>query len=643
MLVGTLAFALGGCGQRAGTGDTPRTVDAPPTDVSYDGVAPAGADATIVMNTIPSSMVPGDHLLVTVQVHNAGTVDWVKGAGWMLHWVPNTTFFSWADTPIPANVPAGTNVTFQFPIVVPSGPSPTSFVAKMFFNPGGSGGFFGQTLSVPVAIGGTTKALDASLVSGAFPASILPGATASAVFVVKNVGTQAWTPTSNFYFYQVNNPVNTWGRVNYAVSSSISAVAPGGQVSFSVTIKAPTAEPFPTDVRFQMFDSGVGFFGPVFAFPIKVGCVVPAGWNPLNSNYLIQLSSSSLCEASTTMPCTDQACGPGPKQVTVTLSPSMPGLVNYQDNYLASTPPGFTGFGENPSSISALLGTSGAGTMLTLSTTLPGANGPFCAVTQSAGSIDGVIDTAAGTLTISSANCFDSSHSCNTESYAGIGCPVGATPPPDAGVPDTGPADSGSCPYPPGYDAGVPVCATPSCTSGVCPIAGPPPNIGIYDVTGSYNETLGDSCTLMYPQTPGMIGGTMQVVYAGIDLSDPTYNAEDNQGGTFTFGFASSQCMSWSQTQSTSMQPVLYCPWGSSPDDFGSMTLGIDPATGNLTYSGSCAHSFMCSDWSATMSLTAKFRCVPGQTVCWKGSVVTCNTTGTVTSSAPCGLPCGTL
>jgi hypothetical protein len=116
-------------------------------------VVPTGVAATFLANNLPANLSPSEQVTLTVQIKNSGTVDWVKGAGWSLHWAPGSTFFGWSNTPLPTTVLAGGTISLAVPLVVPSGPASTNFVAQMAVNNATMSGLFGPKLSIPVTIG----------------------------------------------------------------------------------------------------------------------------------------------------------------------------------------------------------------------------------------------------------------------------------------------------------------------------------------------------------------------------------------------------------------------------------------------------------------------------------------------------------
>jgi hypothetical protein len=210
-------------------------------------------------------MVAGSHLAASATFRNSGPSTWVPGVV-MLHWLPGSTFFSWANTALTQAVPPGATATFSFEFLVPAALGPTAFRAALFDSTSGQSGFFGSTLDVPTTIVGGPPNLAATLASQTFPSVIGPGGSASVTVVMLNSGTSAWDPSS-ILLYNRNAPANAWGIVDVRLGA---AVAPQGTASFTFTIRAPSTAPFPPAHFWQLYQEGVGFFGDLIAVPVSV-------------------------------------------------------------------------------------------------------------------------------------------------------------------------------------------------------------------------------------------------------------------------------------------------------------------------------------------------------------------------------------
>jgi hypothetical protein len=95
----------------------------------------------------------------------------------------------------------------------------------------------------------------------------------------------------------------------------------------------------------------------------------------------------------------------------------------------------------------------------------------------------------------------------------------------------------------------------------------------------------------------------------------------------------------------TSLSSQSPCP-GQLYENYAPGKLTIDPTTGAATVDITCSISFLdpCTfpiNAETDYRMTLAIRCVPNETVCIGGAAITCDATGNITSSMPCGAPCG--
>jgi hypothetical protein len=259
---------------------------------SADRLAPPSDSAALVAHTLPPTLVAGSRLPVSVTLRNSGTNPWTAGGRFMLHWLPGSTFFSWADTVVDRTVAPGASFTFELLIVVPAavGPARTSFRAAMLDQ---GAGFFGSIVDVPVAIQAGPANLDAALVSQNLPAVIGPGGSADVTIVMHNRGTSAWSPAAEFMLYNRNAPPNVWQIVHAALAAP---VPPGADAQFSFTIRAPATGPFPIAHAWQMYQSGVGFFGDLVLSAVAVEGPPNLAAERVTDNFPSQLAAGATAD-----------------------------------------------------------------------------------------------------------------------------------------------------------------------------------------------------------------------------------------------------------------------------------------------------------------------------------------------------------
>jgi RHS repeat-associated protein len=116
---------------------------------------------------------------------------------------------------------------------------------------------------------------DAAGVSISAPATMTAGATANVTVTMRNTGTATWITTQSDYPYLLGskNPENNsmWGLNRVALARS---VAPGGQGSFSFSIKAPST-PGTYNFSWEMVRENLHWFGAIASTTITVVAPTP--------------------------------------------------------------------------------------------------------------------------------------------------------------------------------------------------------------------------------------------------------------------------------------------------------------------------------------------------------------------------------
>ncbi len=249
-----------GCGERS-----PHDAE-PSIGQSVSAVAPAGSAATIVSNNVPTTLAPGERLVVEIVTQNTGTVDWDPASEWALR---SDVWFGWYADFVDAPVAQGASTTHKIRVTAPA--ASRNFVAEVFsFVPGETGAVPGGSLIIPVTIdAGATPNWSCTAVSTTLPASLNPNESANVDVTVQNTGTQTWPGGDELCLYAREDKDSTdpnfqrWG--NAFCIRLASAVAPGNTTTFSLPITAPST---PGTYRFMrqildtrsVEDDGVGFF-----------------------------------------------------------------------------------------------------------------------------------------------------------------------------------------------------------------------------------------------------------------------------------------------------------------------------------------------------------------------------------------------
>jgi cysteine-rich repeat protein len=246
--------ALGGC---AGDGET--------VGAASSALAPAGSNAALVSDTIPTTMAPGERLPVQVVMQNTGTGGasntWTTSAPVYSLLRKTSPSFGWDRRDVNTTVPVGSNHTFNFVLTAPTAPGTYTFSIRMAALGQGD---FGPTITRSITVDAARqRAWDCTFVAGSsvIPASLAPGESRSLTVAVQNTGTETWA-ASGFSLYSRDTPLGLWNNTTRTLTS---VVAPGGTASFNLTVTAPTT-PGTYQFRREMFDSratGVGFFDTV--------------------------------------------------------------------------------------------------------------------------------------------------------------------------------------------------------------------------------------------------------------------------------------------------------------------------------------------------------------------------------------------
>lgn len=266
-------------------------ITAPPTSQSFVGrmsavglgafgdtvTAPVTIDAsvtpqwgcTLVSDTVPASLAPGENRWVTVTVRNSGTEAW------------RATGLKLATRDLPANLWGATNAdlttavapggtaTFGFNLRAPSTAGTYTFQREMK-DYAGIGDFrsWNFCVSKSISVAGV-GALGAAVASQDFATTLRPGEQRSVNVVMQNTGGETWAADGTYLLYSLNTPVNLWGRTQAPVAT---ATVSGASASFSLFLTAP-ATPGDYRQKWQMrkvTGQNAGFFGQVIDVPVTV-------------------------------------------------------------------------------------------------------------------------------------------------------------------------------------------------------------------------------------------------------------------------------------------------------------------------------------------------------------------------------------
>lgn len=280
-----LALTATACGSGADLTDTADDLE---IDVSTLPLPPAGSDAQLISHNIPTQMNPGERLNVQVVMRNTG----ISTGGSNVNWDNNNyalyrinTAWSWTYTRVTPTVAAcnggvcgpANDATYNFVITAPAANPSATYSARMRIlgdTP------FGDTVSVTgINVNpANQRRWSCALVSSDIPASMAPGEARTVNVTVTNDGTATW-PATGACFVSRDQALglppaeyHKWGSQSACVPLT-SAVAPGGQFTFTFPITAPATVGNQTIVRQITDNNPVSTTGGVGLFSATLGCL----------------------------------------------------------------------------------------------------------------------------------------------------------------------------------------------------------------------------------------------------------------------------------------------------------------------------------------------------------------------------------
>lgn len=225
-------------------------------------VNPSGGGGALnsqfVSQNVPTNLQPGQQFTSTLRFLNTGTQTWSGSAFYFASQNPALNQI-WGGNAVSLSgfvTAPGQTLEVSFTAFAPITPGTYNFQWQMYQNNGVT--FFGQ-MSTNVAIQvGSVSTDNASFVSQ----NVMPSMACSQIYAVsvtmQNTGGTTWTSGAGYKLASQNPTDNTnWAmnRVNLP-----SSVAPGGQVTFTFNVTAPsTAASY--NFQWRMIREGTGMFG----------------------------------------------------------------------------------------------------------------------------------------------------------------------------------------------------------------------------------------------------------------------------------------------------------------------------------------------------------------------------------------------
>jgi hypothetical protein len=237
------------------------TFGSPSTNVVVSvtsGGGGGGLNAQFISQNMPSTLNPGQSVVVTIQMKNNGSLAWSSPTTYQLGSQNPANNTTWGRNRASTSkwVPVGSTASFQFTVTAPSTPGTYNFQWQMWYSGSGFFGALTPNIAVQVGSGGGTNG--AAFVSQNMPPSMTAGQSTLVSVTMLNTGTTTWTAPG--YMLGSLNPQGniTWGLSQVGLGGL--SVAPGAQATFSFNVTAP-ATPGTYNFQWGMMQSGVGYFG----------------------------------------------------------------------------------------------------------------------------------------------------------------------------------------------------------------------------------------------------------------------------------------------------------------------------------------------------------------------------------------------
>lgn len=217
-----------------------------PTTPSPDAAPPPpGEDmeyaAQAIGTTMPTTVVAGSTITVSVTMKNTGSTTWTMNAPepFRLGSANPIDNLTWGvgRVSLPTTVAYGMPVDFFMTVTAPSTPGTYSFAWQMLRE---GGGWFGGMLSRTVTVTAPPAPVyDAQLTNASIPATMTAGSAYNVSLTFKNTGNVTWVKASNYRIGSTSPDDNvTFGRNR--VDLNVATVAPGQSATFDFQVQAPS-------------------------------------------------------------------------------------------------------------------------------------------------------------------------------------------------------------------------------------------------------------------------------------------------------------------------------------------------------------------------------------------------------------------
>lgn len=212
------------------------------------------ASADFANQSVPTTMLAGQTVTVSVTMKNTGLVTWTAGQNYRLGPQPDGLTWGVSRITVPYDVAPGSFVTFTFNVTAPSVPGVYNFRWRMLQE--GVQWFGDVTDIVPVTV--LAPSNQAMFVSQTVPRPMNVSEYYTVSVTMKNVGTTTWQAGTNYRLGSQNPQDNTrWGINRVPLPHS---VPPGAQVTFTFLVFSPV-KAGSYNFQWRMVQDGVEWFG----------------------------------------------------------------------------------------------------------------------------------------------------------------------------------------------------------------------------------------------------------------------------------------------------------------------------------------------------------------------------------------------
>jgi serine protease len=212
--------------------------------------------ADFIDQTVPTMLLPGQTVPVTIVMKNVGDSGWFSDQGIKLGAEGDSMIWGSNRVPLTSGVQPNGQAVFTFNITAPSTPGTYNFQWRMLQE--GVQRFGDATPNVAVTV--LAPSNQAQFISQSVKSVMTASEFSTVSITMKNVGNTTWT-TGSAYRLGSQNPQDNmaWGLNRVVLPSD---VPPGATVTFTFDVIAP-AKSGTYNLQWRMVQDGVEWFGPL--------------------------------------------------------------------------------------------------------------------------------------------------------------------------------------------------------------------------------------------------------------------------------------------------------------------------------------------------------------------------------------------